>query len=154
MLQQGPPDQIYSQKIILPKIDRSAKGSEGKKEFNEADREFVQKRGRERRNSTHNRTMDAFKIRKQFLSQKKKNQKFKKRRQMILRQKQLQDEKMMGKFGDKIFYEYGHAGRINSKWRCDKDVIERWKAGMTGMPIIDAIMRDLLKTGYISNRAR
>lgn len=58
------------------------------------------------------------------------------------------------KFGDNIFFEYGHAGRMNSKWRNDEDLIERWKAGMTGMPIIDAIMRDLKRTGYISNRAR
>ena len=58
------------------------------------------------------------------------------------------------KYGDNIFFEYGHAGRKNAEWRKDKGVIDRWKYGLTGMPIIDAIMRDLLSTGYISNRAR
>ena len=34
------------------------------------------------------------------------------------------------------------------------DKFERWKAGRTGFPIIDAGMRQLLETGYMHNRVR
>ena len=34
------------------------------------------------------------------------------------------------------------------------DVINRWKNGQTGMPIIDAHMRELKATGFMSNRGR
>ena len=34
------------------------------------------------------------------------------------------------------------------------EIFERWKAGNTGIPIIDACMRELVKTGYLSNRGR
>jgi len=33
-------------------------------------------------------------------------------------------------------------------------MINRWRSGTTGMPIIDAIMRELTSVGFISNRAR
>ena len=58
------------------------------------------------------------------------------------------------KFGDHIFYEYGHADRSQSTWQNNSEIIRLWKEGMTGIPIIDAIQRDLNATGYISNRAR
>ena len=58
------------------------------------------------------------------------------------------------KFGDNIFHEYGHAGRSQSTWQNNSEIIRLWKEGMTGIPIIDAIQRDLNATGYISNRAR
>ena len=34
------------------------------------------------------------------------------------------------------------------------DKIETWKNGLTGVPIVDATMRDLKATGYIGNRGR
>jgi len=54
----------------------------------------------------------------------------------------------------KIFYEYGYKNVKNGDWNRNEEIIRRWKEGRTGLPIIDAIQRDLLKTGYISNRAR
>lgn len=40
------------------------------------------------------------------------------------------------------------------KWSDDKDAFKKWCEGETGVPIVDAIMRKLLCTGYINNRAR
>lgn len=42
--------------------------------------------------------------------------------------------------------------RIN--WRNDEDEFERWKAGNTGYPLVDAGMRELNATGYMHNRVR
>ncbi|MCL4341825.1 MAG: DNA photolyase family protein, partial [Candidatus Thermoplasmatota archaeon] len=39
-------------------------------------------------------------------------------------------------------------------WRNERPLIEAWKKGRTGFPIIDAAMRDLNETGYINNRMR
>ena len=39
-------------------------------------------------------------------------------------------------------------------WRHDEDGFERWKAGKTGFPIVDAGMRELNQTGYMHNRVR
>lgn len=40
------------------------------------------------------------------------------------------------------------------KWRDDEEAFKNWCEGTTGVPIVDAIMRKLLCTGYINNRAR
>ena len=39
-------------------------------------------------------------------------------------------------------------------WKTDLTIVERWKRGMTGMPIIDALMRECNETGYMANRGR
>jgi deoxyribodipyrimidine photo-lyase len=39
-------------------------------------------------------------------------------------------------------------------WREDRDLYELWKQGRTGVPVVDAAMRELKATGWISNRAR
>jgi deoxyribodipyrimidine photo-lyase len=39
-------------------------------------------------------------------------------------------------------------------WRDDPDAFERWRAGETGVPIVDAAMRQLAAEGWIPNRAR
>lgn len=39
-------------------------------------------------------------------------------------------------------------------WRNDRKMFEAWKNGMTGFPIVDAGMRQLMRTGYMHNRAR
>jgi deoxyribodipyrimidine photo-lyase len=39
-------------------------------------------------------------------------------------------------------------------WSSDGGAIEAWKQGMTGYPIVDAAMRQLLATGWMHNRAR
>ena len=39
-------------------------------------------------------------------------------------------------------------------WRDDGESLRRWQQGMTGIPIVDAGMRELWRTGYIHNRVR
>jgi len=46
------------------------------------------------------------------------------------------------------------AGKGVHQWRCDLDLIDRWRRGMTGMPLVDANMRELALTGWMSNRGR
>jgi deoxyribodipyrimidine photo-lyase len=40
------------------------------------------------------------------------------------------------------------------EWRDDPSEIEAWKSGRTGIPVVDAGMRQLLQTGWMHNRAR
>jgi deoxyribodipyrimidine photo-lyase len=40
------------------------------------------------------------------------------------------------------------------RWRGDSEALEAWKQGKTGYPIVDAGMRQLLREGYMHNRAR
>lgn len=40
------------------------------------------------------------------------------------------------------------------QWNNDPDMFERWCQGMTGFPSVDAGMRQLLREGYMHNRAR
>ena len=57
------------------------------------------------------------------------------------------------KYEDKIFWPSG----IQSKkriWRHDEDDFRKWAEGHTGIPFIDANMRELNATGYMSNRGR
>lgn len=42
-------------------------------------------------------------------------------------------------------------GRVKQK---ERDRLEKWIDGMTGVPYIDAAMRELKKTGFMSNRSR
>ncbi|MFT4311345.1 MAG: cryptochrome/photolyase family protein [Candidatus Woesearchaeota archaeon] len=39
-------------------------------------------------------------------------------------------------------------------WNENKELLESWKKGMTGFPIVDAGMRQLNSTGYMHNRVR
>ncbi|CEP64182.1 deoxyribodipyrimidine photo-lyase PHR1 LALA0_S10e04302g [Lachancea lanzarotensis] len=43
---------------------------------------------------------------------------------------------------------------MDIKWENDTEKFHKWCSGETGLPIVDAIMRKLLHTGYISNRCR
>ena len=58
------------------------------------------------------------------------------------------------KNGNKIFSNYGIYDRKYYNWQTDIEVVKRWKTGMTGMPIIDALMRELNATGFMPNRGR
>ncbi|HZR96484.1 MAG TPA: deoxyribodipyrimidine photo-lyase [Gaiellaceae bacterium] len=40
------------------------------------------------------------------------------------------------------------------RWSGDREALEAWKNGETGYPIVDAGMRQLLREGYMHNRAR
>lgn len=39
-------------------------------------------------------------------------------------------------------------------WQHDAEALERWQRGLTGIPIVDAGMRELWQTGYMHNRVR
>lgn len=39
-------------------------------------------------------------------------------------------------------------------WRADKSDLERWQAGQTGFPVVDAAMRQMNTLGWMHNRAR
>jgi len=60
------------------------------------------------------------------------------------------------KNGDSVFKKDGiykfNKGTFKSK--VDTEVIARWREGRTGMPIIDSLMRELNKTGFILHRGR
>ncbi len=43
---------------------------------------------------------------------------------------------------------------VDREWSGDEDRFERWAAGGTGVPFVDANMRELNETGYMSNRGR
>lgn len=86
------------------------------------------------------------------------------------------------KYGRAMFYPYGnskaqkqHQGSVKGKgetggnrgkrshseaqhrrtqWNTDEEKIRRWKSGTTGQPLVDANMRELLHTGWMSNRGR
>lgn len=40
------------------------------------------------------------------------------------------------------------------EWKNDSDEFQAWKQGSTGIPFVDAGMRELLNTGYMHNRTR
>lgn len=42
----------------------------------------------------------------------------------------------------------------NFAWRDDGQALHAWRSGQTGIPIVDAAMRELWQTGYMHNRAR
>ena len=50
--------------------------------------------------------------------------------------------------------ENWRAGWENFPWRDDNDEAERWRRGMTGLPFVDAAMRELYATGTMHNRLR
>lgn len=56
-------------------------------------------------------------------------------------------------FGPKVFFLEGPALK-KRPWKRDADTEQRWKEGQTGVPIVDALMRELSATGYMSNRGR
>ncbi|MFC6785667.1 DASH family cryptochrome [Halobaculum halobium] len=58
------------------------------------------------------------------------------------------------KHGADFFGQGGIRGRDDIDWRQDDAALERWAGGETGIPFVDAAMRELNATGYQSNRAR
>lgn len=58
------------------------------------------------------------------------------------------------KFGPRLFRASGFRSDETVKWRRNEDVLHRWLNGTTGSGLIDASMRELVLTGYTSNRAR
>ncbi len=58
------------------------------------------------------------------------------------------------KHGNKIFLKGGIRGEVNPKLRNDRRNLQRWIEGNTGQAFIDANMRELASTGFMSNRGR
>ncbi len=62
--------------------------------------------------------------------------------------------RLMGKkHGAAIFHKGGPKG-ASENWRQDQGLFQRWMDGQTGTPFIDANMRELARTGFMSNRGR
>ena len=57
-------------------------------------------------------------------------------------------------YGSKLFRPYGVKDIRERTWRADTEALRRWKAGETGAPLVDANMRELSATGFMSNRGR
>jgi deoxyribodipyrimidine photo-lyase len=57
------------------------------------------------------------------------------------------------KYGTRVFFSGGAVGKQIS-WSKDEELIRRWKEGRTGWPLVDANMRELAATGWMSNRGR
>eukprot|EP00927_Polykrikos_kofoidii_P015109 TRINITY_DN16700_c0_g1_i1.p1 TRINITY_DN16700_c0_g1~~TRINITY_DN16700_c0_g1_i1.p1 ORF type:complete len:587 (-),score=102.55 TRINITY_DN16700_c0_g1_i1:295-2055(-) len=55
--------------------------------------------------------------------------------------------------GNKIFMRGGITGD-KSPWHGSRESLERWKEGRTGDQLVDANMRELMATGWMSNRGR
>jgi deoxyribodipyrimidine photo-lyase len=60
-----------------------------------------------------------------------------------------------------ILYHFPHVSRTafnptlaQIAWRDNLEDFEAWKAGRTGLPVVDAAMRQLALTGWMHNRAR
>jgi deoxyribodipyrimidine photo-lyase len=57
------------------------------------------------------------------------------------------------KYGDKIFRPGGLNG-VEPDLRDDEELFSKWRRAETGVPFIDANMREINETGYMSNRGR
>ncbi|CAJ1435832.1 unnamed protein product [Effrenium voratum] len=57
------------------------------------------------------------------------------------------------KHGNKIFQLHGLGGG-RAAWKSDKEAFQLWAEGRTGFPLVDANMRELRATGFMSNRGR
>lgn len=62
-------------------------------------------------------------------------------------------------FHHQVVYAFGDLSRRDYRsrdvrWRDDPEALAAWKAGMTGIPVVDAGMRQLRAEGWMHNRAR
>lgn len=71
------------------------------------------------------------------------------------------NELIWREFYIQILYHFPHVSRTafnpslaNIAWRNDESDFEAWKEGRTGVPIVDAAMRQLREIGWMHNRAR
>lgn len=58
------------------------------------------------------------------------------------------------RFPETIKWEFLEKYRNNFPWEQNLEIFNKFKNGQTGLPIIDAAMRQLLLEGWMSNRAR
>ncbi len=57
------------------------------------------------------------------------------------------------KHGAKLF-RAGGIRNLPIPWRRDENAFDAWRNGVTGYPLVDACMRQLAQTGFMSNRGR
>ncbi|KAI3904960.1 hypothetical protein MKW92_033047 [Papaver armeniacum] len=57
------------------------------------------------------------------------------------------------KYGNSIFH-LGGPREVEARWSQDLNLFESWRDGRTGYPLIDANMKELSTTGFMSNRGR
>ncbi|KAH7573954.1 hypothetical protein JRO89_XS03G0231700 [Xanthoceras sorbifolium] len=57
------------------------------------------------------------------------------------------------KYGSALFH-LGGPRKVEYKWNQDQKLFESWRDGCTGYPLIDANMKELSATGFMSNRGR
>ncbi|XP_073486127.1 cryptochrome DASH isoform X1 [Aquarana catesbeiana] len=57
------------------------------------------------------------------------------------------------KYGRRIFFLRGLQDR-DVPWKKDQQLFDAWKEGRTGVPFVDANMRELAMSGFMSNRGR
>ena len=57
------------------------------------------------------------------------------------------------RYGSRTFKQGGFKG-VDRAWSSDLGALERWRQGQTGVPLVDANMRELAQTGWMSNRGR
>jgi deoxyribodipyrimidine photo-lyase len=63
--------------------------------------------------------------------------------------------RLMGKkHGVSLFMKGGTRKLKETRWRDDWRLFEKWKEGRTGFPFVDANMREIAQTGFMSNRGR
>jgi len=61
---------------------------------------------------------------------------------------------MFKKYGNKFFQKIGFKGVAPEEGENQQDLFDLWKEGKTGIPFIDANIRELNATGFMSNRGR
>jgi deoxyribodipyrimidine photo-lyase len=57
-------------------------------------------------------------------------------------------------FPDIATEDYRHGPHGSRNWAEDPDALDAWRAGRTGIPVVDAGMRQLIAEGFMHNRAR
>lgn len=57
------------------------------------------------------------------------------------------------KHGNRVFYPSG-LRRLPLAWKQDWPLFEAWRQGQTGFPLVDANLRELAASGFMSNRGR
>ncbi|MBC7569598.1 MAG: DASH family cryptochrome [Spirosoma sp.] len=58
------------------------------------------------------------------------------------------------RYGGRLFKPSGIKHDLSKRWRRDRVLFWQWANGKTGIPFIDANMRELNATGFMSNRGR
>lgn len=57
------------------------------------------------------------------------------------------------RYGSRIFWPGGIKGKAKT-WKYDPDIVQSWINGETGDDFVDANMKELKLTGFMSNRGR